>query len=279
MKKLATTKSFCRDCGQTTWHQIVASLNRQEIEIDEDPPVPSVWADVVYDFLQCCGCDCVTMRRTLTCEELYQDGKVIRHFPPSTARRRPAWEELLPPPAQFLIREIYNALYSGGLRLAVMGARTLVDMAISDKVGDVGTFDHKLQALEDGGFISKLNRGVLDAALDAGNATAKPGEKLDMTEPPSEAFDRQEVLVLMGEDRTGQKQKFLPIIRSGNGKFFGFNESDMPQLDSIEGRFAGILPPNVATDEHRTLAKVMLKVKGVNVTKPGTTVRLTPPRR
>jgi len=160
-----------------------------------------------------------------------------------------------------------------------MGARTLVDMAISDKVGDVGTFDHKLQALEDGGFISKLNRGVLDAALDAGNATAKPGEKLDMTEPPSEAFDRQEVLVLMGEDRTGQKQKFLPIIRSGNGKFFGFNESDMPQLDSIEGRFAGILPPNVATDEHRTLAKVMLKVKGVNVTKPGTTVRLTPPRR
>ena len=39
------------------------------------------------------------------------------------------------------------------------------------------------------------------------------------------------------------------------------------------------LPPNVATDEHRTLAKAMLKVKGVNFTKPGTTVRLTPPRR
>ena len=116
-------------------------------------------------------------------------------------------------------------------------------------------------------------------AMEAWMKTAKPGEKLDMTEPPSESFDRQEVVVLMGEDRTGQKQKFLPIIRSGNGKFFGFNESDMPQLDSIEGRFAGILPPNVATDEHRTLAKAMLKVKGVNVTKPGTTVRLTPPRR
>jgi len=53
----------------------------------------------------------------------------------------------------------------------------------------------------------------------------------------------------------------------------------MPQLDSMEGRFAGILPPNVATDEHRTLAKAMLKIKGVNVAKPGTTVRLTPPRR
>ena len=114
-------------------------------------------------------------------------------------------------------------------------------------------------------------------AMEAWMNTAKPGEKLDMTEPPSEAFDRQEVVVLMGEDRTGQKQKFLPIIRSGNGKFFGFNESDMPQLDSMEGRFAGILPPNVATDEHRTLAKAMLKVKGVNVTKSGTTVRLIRP--
>jgi hypothetical protein len=33
-----------------------------------------------------------------------------------------------------------------------------------------------------------------------------------------------------------------------------------------------------ATDEHRTLAKAMLNVKDVNVTKPGTTVRLTLPR-
>ena len=50
----------------------------------------------------------------------------------------------------------------------------------------------------------------------------------------------------------------------------------MPQLDSMEGRFAQILPPNESTDEHRALAKAMLKVKCVNVTKPGTTVRLTP---
>jgi len=108
---------------------------------------------------------------------------------------------------------------------------------------------------------------------------AKPGEKLDLTEAPSEAFDRHEVVVLAGEDRNGQRQQYLPIIRSDNGNFFGFNEFKMPKFDTMEGRFVGILPPNVADDEHRTLAKVMLKVKGVNLTKPGTTVRLTPPRR
>ena len=116
-------------------------------------------------------------------------------------------------------------------------------------------------------------------ALEAWMKTATPGEKMDMTEPPSEAFDRQEVIVLMGESHSGQKQKFLPIIRSGNGKFFNLGETTVPGMDKMEGRFAQILPPKLATAEHRALAEAMLKVKGVNITKPGTTVRLTPPRR
>jgi hypothetical protein len=101
--------------------------------------------------------------------------------------------------------------------------------------------------------------------LEAWAKFAKPGEKFDMTEPPSEAFDREEVVVLMGESRDGQKQKFLPIIRSGNGKFFGFGESDAPDMDEMKGRFAQILPPKVPDDEMRLLAKAMLKVKGVKV--------------
>lgn len=47
----------------------------------------------------------------------------------------------------------------------------------------------------------------------------------------------------------------------------------------MEGCFAQILPPKVADDQMRLLAKAMLKVKGVNVAKRGITVRLTPPRR
>jgi len=116
-------------------------------------------------------------------------------------------------------------------------------------------------------------------ALESWMKMAAPGEQLGMTEPPSEAFDRQEVIVLMGESHTGQKQKYLPIIRSDNGKFFGFGESNMPVWDKIEGRFAQILAPKVATPEHRMAAQAMLKVKGVNFTKPGTAVRLTPPRQ
>ncbi len=64
----------------------------------------------------------------------------------------------------------------------MMGARTLVDMAILDKVGDAGNFQQKLEALQDQGFIGKRNREVLAAALDAGNATAHRGHTFKSTE-------------------------------------------------------------------------------------------------
>jgi hypothetical protein len=111
-------------------------------------------------------------------------------------------------------------------------------------------------------------------ALEAWMKTATPGEKFDMTEPPSEAFDRQEVIVLMGESHTGQKQKFLPIIRSGNGKFFGFGEPEVPEMDEMNGRFAQLLPTKIPDAELREVAKVMLKVKGVGRAMPGTTPSL-----
>jgi hypothetical protein len=178
------TQSFCRECGQSTWHNVVASVSREEIEVEQREPEEfgPICSDNVYELLQCCGCECVTMRQSSTCEDVFHGQTIVRHFPPATARRRPEWEGKLPSPAQFLIREVYDALHSGGLRLAVMGARTLVDMAILDKVGDVGTFHEKLIKLESEGFVSKRNREVLNAALDAGNATAHRGHKFKAAE-------------------------------------------------------------------------------------------------
>src|ERR1035437_4834293 len=98
-------------------------------------------------------------------------------------------------------------------------------------------------------------------ALEAWMKTATPGEKFDMTEPPSEAFDRQEVVVLMGESHTGQKQKFLPIIRSDNGKFFGLGESNAPSMDEMKGRFAQLLPTKVPDEGIRLVAKACSRSK------------------
>lgn len=116
-------------------------------------------------------------------------------------------------------------------------------------------------------------------ALEVWAKFATPGEKLDETEPPSESFDRREFVTLMGEDRTGQKQKFLPIIRSGNGKFFGFNDDQTPMMDSMTGRFAQILSPKVPDEQTQLLAKTMLKVKGVKTVGLGNSVKLPRSRR
>jgi hypothetical protein len=116
-------------------------------------------------------------------------------------------------------------------------------------------------------------------ALEAWATFAKPGETFDETEPPSEAFDRREFVVLMGESFGGQKQKFLPIIRSGNGKFFGFGESEKPMMDQMKGRFAQLLPTKAPDAAIRDVAKAMLQVKGVGRAVPGTTPRLPRSRR
>ena len=106
------------------------------------------------------------------------------------------------------------------------------------------------------------NASACVMAMEAWLKTAKPGEPFDLTEPPSEAFDRQEVVVLMGEDRNRQRQQFLSIVRSDNGKFFGLTTADVPVPDKMTGRFANILPPNAPDQEMQLLAKTMLKVRG-----------------
>jgi hypothetical protein len=74
-----------------------------------------------------------------------------------------------------VLDEIYRSLDANNRRLPMMGARTLVDMMIVEKVGDLGTFATGLKALEQSGFVSSKNREVLDAVLDAGSAAAHRG--------------------------------------------------------------------------------------------------------
>ena len=92
---------------------------------------------------------------------------------------------------------------------------------------------------------------------------AAPGETLDATEPPSEAIDRKEVVVLAGEARSAKRQKFLPIIRTDVGGFFRFGESDMPEFSNFEGRFAEILPPQAAPPALKAQAGLLLAAMGI----------------
>jgi hypothetical protein len=133
---------------------------------------PIHWQDT-YEMLECCGCESVMMRHTNWFSEANEI--TVELFPPAVSRRTPKWKHKLPHLIVGLLDEIYTALHSDGRRLAIMGTRAIIDMVILDKVGDIGTFQEKLKALEGKGFIGAKNREFLAAALEAGNAAIHRG--------------------------------------------------------------------------------------------------------
>ncbi len=82
------------------------------------------------------------------------------------SRIAPQWRYSLPKGLRSLLDEIYRSLDSENLCLPMMGARTLVDMLITDMIGDQGSFKEKLVELENRGFLSTRNSETLYAALE-----------------------------------------------------------------------------------------------------------------
>ncbi len=165
-------RCHCNNCGRDTDHLL---LTRRVVEDRE--PLDEVaffsWTDT-YEVLQCRGCGAVCLRHTY---EDVANVKSVAYYPPSVSRRAPSWRWNLPGDMKELLNEIYVALHSDSMRLALMGTRTLVDMLMLQEVADVGSFATKLKALRDKGVVSEKNREVLSVALDAGSAAAHRGYK------------------------------------------------------------------------------------------------------
>jgi len=99
--------------------------------------------------------------------------------------------------------------------------------------------------------------------IEAWMRLAPPGGKLDLDTPPSEALDRREVVLLIGETFGVHTQRFLPIIRTDAGGFFGFGDYDGPEGDSFQGRFAQLMPPGAAPADQQALARRLLDAMGL----------------
>jgi hypothetical protein len=82
---------------------------------------------------------------------------------------------------------------------------------------------------------------------------AKAGEPLDTVTPPSESYDREEVVVLIGQSPQGNITHLLPIHRLGNGKFWNLGDAEDMPADSFSGRFAGLLPPKLVDEKTRQM--------------------------
>jgi hypothetical protein len=165
-------KVRCNECRRKTDHRLITSF-KGDCGTEQYEGEYEVWWDTAYHVFQCCGCGDALFVRTYMFSE-HEDAEV-RYFPPRVSRHSPEWKDKLPPELMLVLDEVYRALDGNNRRLPMMGARTLVDMVIVEKVGDLGTFGAGLEQLEEQGFISSKNREILDAALDVGSAAAHRG--------------------------------------------------------------------------------------------------------
>lgn len=170
--------SHCNQCGRETKHALVYRAERCRTygEGHYSVDVGSVWS-----VLQCCGCEEVTLQRVDWCsEDDPMDGPGPEtYFPPRVSRRKPDWVDRLEVPPEYgeLLDEIYKALHADSRRLATMGARALIDAVIHRNVGDQRGFDMGLDALVAEKLISEHDREIINAAVDAGHASAHRGHQ------------------------------------------------------------------------------------------------------
>ena len=96
------------------------------------------------------------------------------------------------------------------------------------------------------------------------------GQQLDMSVRPSQSPDRKEVVAIVAESRVECVTRFLFIQRDSFGKFSGFGTSLLPESGTdLEGRFAGLMPPEEPTEQMMAAAKNLLQQMGVSVERRG----------
>ena len=176
--KAKTTWSHCNECGQETKHDIVHRASRRRT-FDDDRYSVDVGSD--WTIVQCGGCEEVSMRRVDWCsDDDRQEGpNPPTFFPARVSRRKPVWltREHAPSTYVGMLDEVYAALHADSRRLAMMGARAIIDLVITRTVGDQGNFSKGLDELKKNDFIGMRDRTIIEAAIDAGSAAMHRGHQ------------------------------------------------------------------------------------------------------
>jgi len=100
-------------------------------------------------------------------------------YPAPLFQQRPSWFHELPESIQPILLESYTAADQRLFTVASMGIRTVVDMVLTENVGDIGGFTQKLNKAIEVGLVSEVSREPLDAIIDSGHASSHRGHIQD----------------------------------------------------------------------------------------------------
>jgi hypothetical protein len=164
---MKTSHTPCSKCLGETEHNELHSVDRSYEGVD--------WR---YTLLECAGCKDLSLREVIFIGN--DEDTVIRFYPSPASRKVPDWVYDMSVGVKGgssatllgdLFLEIYQAVRGGQLRLAIMGIRALIEQVMIHKVGDNGSFAKNLDAFQQAGYVSLVQRDALNDILDAGHAT------------------------------------------------------------------------------------------------------------
>jgi hypothetical protein len=163
----------CNGCGGDTDHDVVGKTRRGGSEaIDEYASIS--WM-TTWTMLECRGCHLVCLRKNYWFSEDGSEHGVDEFFPPPNSRRPPPWTDQLGAEEKALLEEVYVALHAGNRRLAMMGARALVDVVLARNDGPWDRLPDGLASLRQRGLISTRDSVILNTALEVGHAASHRG--------------------------------------------------------------------------------------------------------
>jgi hypothetical protein len=115
----------------------------------------------------------------------FSDGTVNHvYYPSPVSRKMPSWMPLWglglgrsrgEAAIAAVLMEVYQAVDARQYRLAAMGIRALLEQVMIHKVGDLRSFDKKLDEFQKQGYISAIQRDAMRATLDVGDAAMHRG--------------------------------------------------------------------------------------------------------
>lgn len=176
-----TIKSQCNECGRETWHDILMERSRSTTTPNDIGEPLNEHTN--YQFVECRGCGNLSVRRVIISDDI--PFEYVDYFPPAAIRKKPDWLDALvytgkdidlsaeaKSDIRGLLYEVYSAIFSRNNRLAMMGIRTIADVALSDRLTDIGGFEVKLKEAVKRGMLTADDAKYLGAAVDAGSAAA-----------------------------------------------------------------------------------------------------------
>ena len=168
----------CRVCQQETGHVSLAAgrVDGSEKRVKSGDNTFYVRSYQLFNVLHCRDC-----KSTTYCLDtrVFPNPKLLRltcdhhreYFPPLPVRKKPDWFGCLQVGYQAVLGEVYQAIDNSLFFLASAGTRTAVDQLIVEKIGDAGSFKHKIQKLVERKIIDETDGDILVALIDAGSAS------------------------------------------------------------------------------------------------------------